>query len=116
VTVPDPAGRFPEEWQAELAAKGEPSYRALQVFQWIHKRGELDPEKMTNLPIGLRTSLAEAGVAQTGHVLAAPRAADGTRKLLVGLADGTRVECVLIPMTRLDAGDADAAAADADVR
>jgi 23S rRNA (adenine2503-C2)-methyltransferase len=105
-----PAARLPEEWRAELESLGEPGYRALQIFRWIHKRGELDPEKMTDLPRALRETLARSGVRPPAEVVDVQRAADGTRKLLLGLAESARVECVLIPMTRLSEEDADVSA------
>jgi 23S rRNA (adenine2503-C2)-methyltransferase len=106
-----PVSRLPEEWRSALEAMGEPGYRAQQVFRWIHKRGELDPAKMTDLPAKLRDALAADGLAAPGEVLDVQRAGDGTRKLLVGMKNGARVECVLIPMTRLSEDDADADAA-----
>jgi 23S rRNA (adenine2503-C2)-methyltransferase len=105
-----PAARFPEEWKSELEALGQPGYRALQVFRWIHKRGELDPEKMTDLPKALREALARSGLRPPAEVLDVQRAADGTRKLLLGMGEGARVECVVIPMTRLSEADADVSA------
>ncbi|HEY3500790.1 MAG TPA: 23S rRNA (adenine(2503)-C(2))-methyltransferase RlmN [Polyangiaceae bacterium] len=105
-----PGARFPEEWRSELEALGEPGYRALQIFRWIHKRGELDPEKMTDLPKGLRETLVRSGLRPPAEVLDVQRAGDGTRKLLLGLGEGARVECVVIPMTRLSEGDADVSA------
>jgi 23S rRNA (adenine2503-C2)-methyltransferase len=107
-----PSARLPEEWQAALAALGEPRYRAEQIFRWIHQKGELDPSRMTNLPAGLRAALAEQGLRQDAETLRVERADDGTRKLLVGFPDGARVECVVIPMTRLDSDDADVNAGD----
>jgi 23S rRNA (adenine2503-C2)-methyltransferase len=109
-----PAARLPEEWQAELAAMGQPRYRAQQVFRWIHQKGELDPSKMTDLPADLRAALAERGLKPEAETLRVERAPDGTRKLLVGFPDGGRVECVVIPMTRLGTDDADASAGDDD--
>jgi 23S rRNA (adenine2503-C2)-methyltransferase len=114
MTSVPPAARLPEEWQTALAALGEPRYRAEQVFRWIHQKGELDPDRMTNLPAGLRAALAEQGLRQEAQTLGIERADDGTRKLLVGFPDGGRVECVVIPMTRLDSDDADANAGDDD--
>ena len=108
------AARLPEEWQAELSAMGQPRYRAQQVFRWIHQKGELDPSRMTDLPAELRSALAERGLRPEAETLGVERAEDGTRKLLVGFPDGGRVECVVIPMTRLRTDDADAAAGDDD--
>jgi 23S rRNA (adenine2503-C2)-methyltransferase len=105
-----PIARFPEEWAQELAALGEPKYRAQQIFRWIHRRGELDAAKMTDLPLALRERLVAAGVVAPLEVLDVHRAKDGTRKLVLGMQGGGRIECVLIPMTPLS-GDADLAAA-----
>jgi 23S rRNA (adenine2503-C2)-methyltransferase len=107
-----PSARLPEEWQVELARMGQPRYRAQQVFRWIHRKGELDPANMTDLPAELRAALAEGGLRPEAETLGVERAEDGTRKLLVGFPDGGRVECVVIPMTRLGSDDADASAGD----
>jgi len=107
-----PSARLPEEWQAELAAMGQPRYRAQQVFRWIHQKGELDPNRMTDLPADLRAALAEGGLRPEAETLGVERADDGTRKLLVGFPDGGRVECVVIPMTPLGTDDADVSASD----
>lgn len=107
-----PAARLPEEWHAALSELGEPGYRADQIFRWIHQKGELDPSRMTNLPAGLRSALAEQGLRQEAEPLRVERADDGTRKLLVGFPDGGRVECVVIPMTPIGNDDADVNAGD----
>ncbi len=108
--APRPVARTPEEWTAELASLGEPKYRALQIFRWIHRRGELDAAKMTDLPLALRERLGAAGLKPPLDVLDQHRAKDGTRKLVLGMQGGGRIECVLIPMTPLSS-DADVSAA-----
>lgn len=95
--LPDPIARLPGEWEEALAAWGEPRFRAAQVFQWIHARGVLDPEAMTNLPKRLRARLAEEGLAPPLALTARHRAEDGTQKLLFALGDGRTIESVLIP-------------------
>ena len=88
---------LPEELESEMAALGQPRFRAKQLFAWMHGRGISDPEQMTNLPIDFRKQLAENGLewpARVGKVL---HSRDGTRKLRVDLADGYAVETVLIP-------------------
>jgi 23S rRNA (adenine2503-C2)-methyltransferase len=65
---------------------------------------------MSDLSLALRGRLSELGVKTPLEVIDVRRSADGTRKLVLSLAAGGRVECVLIPMTPL-AEDADAAAA-----
>ncbi|MCA9630041.1 MAG: 23S rRNA (adenine(2503)-C(2))-methyltransferase RlmN, partial [Myxococcales bacterium] len=115
-----PVARFPEEWREALLAQGEKAYRAGQVFRWIHQRGVMDPEQMTDLGKALRSRLVEGGLAEPFQVAKVLRSKDGTRKLLLELDGGGLVECVLIPMTReaaageTSAEDADAASASFD--
>jgi 23S rRNA (adenine2503-C2)-methyltransferase len=98
-----PLERLPEEWADVLVSWGEPSYRGKQVFDWIHRRGVVEPDAMTNLPKSLRARLAEEGLALPLSVATMHRASDRTRKMLVRMSDGKEVESVLIPMLeRLD--------------
>src|SRR5580658_6271808 len=101
-----PLARLPEEWSAEVAKLGGRSFNGKQIFRWIHARGVLDPEKMTDLSAALRLNLRELGQATSTALQAwttsldratERRATDGTRKLLVRLGDGAAVETVLIP-------------------
>ena len=80
-----------------LVRWGEPAYRGKQVFAWIHERGVLDPEEMTDLPKRLRARLAEEGLDLPLEESRCLPAKDGTRKLLVRMHDGAEVETVLIP-------------------
>jgi len=107
-----PVARSLEEWQRLFALRGERAYRAGQVFRAIHAQGRLDPREITELPRALREELLAAGFAAPAELLEVRRASDGTKKLVLALAGGARVECVLIPMTKLsDDLDADASAA-----
>lgn len=108
-----PVARLPEEWREVLEALGEKPFRAKQIFRWIHERGVFDARQMTDLSLALREKLASEGLVEPGNVTLVHRAADGTRKLLVELAHGAKVECVLIPMTP-SGSDADAGTAEAD--
>ena len=114
MTVVDPVGRLPEEWRDTMQGLGEKPFRAEQVFRWIHERGVLDPDQMTDLGKPLRERLKADGFAPPAKVAEVHAAADGTRKLVLELAQGARVECVIIPMTDLADGDADASAAPED--
>jgi 23S rRNA (adenine2503-C2)-methyltransferase len=113
-TAVDPVGRLPEEWRDAMREMGEKPFRAEQIFRWIHERGVLDPEQMSDLSKALRQQLKDAGFAPPAKVAHVHAAADGTRKLVLELAQGARVECVLIPMTDLAGADADAGAAPED--
>jgi 23S rRNA (adenine2503-C2)-methyltransferase len=95
-----PVSRTRTEWKEQLLAWGERPFRANQIYRWIHERGQLDPEQMSDLPQALRQRLREAGLTEPGRVESVHRSQDGTRKLLLEMSHGTKVECVLIPMTR----------------
>ena len=90
-------GATREEVRAFVASLGEPAYRGDQVLRWVYGQGAADFDSMTNLPKATRARLAEAAAVHTSSVAEARSSADGTEKLLVALADGERVETVLIP-------------------
>jgi 23S rRNA (adenine2503-C2)-methyltransferase len=92
-----PVARLPAEWEEQVLAWGEPAYRGKQIFDWIHRKGVLDPNEMSNLPKTLRQRLSEEGLGWPIHVVSTHESADQSRKLLVGMSDGERVETVLIP-------------------
>jgi 23S rRNA (adenine2503-C2)-methyltransferase len=81
--------------ETTLAELGEPRYRAGQVWQWA-ARGAADFEGMSNLPLALRASLAEAVPFSTLIVEHEARASDGTVKALFRTHDGRPVEAVLM--------------------
>jgi 23S rRNA (adenine2503-C2)-methyltransferase len=103
VTPTDPAllapplARTPEEWGRAMTSLGGRAFHGRQVFKWLHVRGVTDPNAMTDLPSGLRTSLGGLGLGQVAKIALERRAADHTRKLLVELTGGATVESVLIP-------------------
>jgi 23S rRNA (adenine2503-C2)-methyltransferase len=109
-----PVARFPEEWKESLAARGERPFRAQQIFKWIHARGVVEPEQMTDVPEALREWVRSEGVPQVAETSAVHRSTDTTRKLLLRMADGATIETVLIPANKTNEEDADLAGADDD--
>jgi 23S rRNA (adenine2503-C2)-methyltransferase len=99
-----PVAKLPEEWKPALIERGEPAFRADQIFRWIHAQGVFDPERMTNLSRPLRAWLGELGLACPLEEVSARRSSDGTRKLLLRLKDGLAIECVLIPQGAVAGG------------
>src|SRR5690606_25089256 len=83
------------EWLAREL--GAPSYRADQVFAWIHERRVSDFAAMSNLPKRERELLSERACLDTLAVDTVLRARDGTRKLRLRTSDGEAIESVLIP-------------------
>ena len=87
-TLPELAAIFKE--------LGQPAFRAKQVYSWLHK-GVRSYEEMTNLPKGLRDTLAEAYPIQAPKVVRKQESQrDGTIKYLWELSDGNCVETVLM--------------------
>jgi len=78
-----------------LAAAGEPTYRASQVWEWV-ARGVRGYEEMTNLPAALRGRLEAELPLSTLSVRAEARSDDGTVKTLFDTADGRPLEAVLM--------------------
>jgi 23S rRNA (adenine2503-C2)-methyltransferase len=78
-----------------LGELGEPSYRVGQVWKWV-AGGAGSYEAMTNLPLGLRESLAERVPFSTLQIEHEAHASDGTIKALMRTADGRPIEAVLM--------------------
>src|SRR5215470_5610879 len=85
------------ELAAELAAIGAPPFRARQLWHWIYHRGVVDFAAMTSLAKGFRAELAERYVIGRPAAVRDLQSTDGTRKWLLGFADGQEVEAVHIP-------------------
>jgi len=87
---------LPEELEAEIAALGEPRFRAGQIFQWL-TRGVRSFDGMTNLSKELRRKLGEHFFLYEPKVLSKQVSAiDGTIKYLWELSDGNAVETVVM--------------------
>ena len=78
-----------------LSSRGEPGYRAAQVWEWT-ARGAAGYAEMTNLPAALRHSLAEEVPFSSLEVVAEAESRDGTVKVLFRTHDGRPVEAVLM--------------------
>ncbi|MHC1699652.1 MAG: 23S rRNA (adenine(2503)-C(2))-methyltransferase RlmN [Humidesulfovibrio sp.] len=76
----------------------QPRFRADQLWHWLWLRGARSFAEMTNLSKDLKARLdVRAGIVWPA-VDVARTSSDGTIKLLLRLADGERIETVLIPM------------------
>ena len=86
-----------QELKEYIAECGQPSYRALQVYQWLHKTPVASFDEMTNLPLKLRKELEEEySLPQVSIEKVRKSKADGTRKYLLKMEDGVLVESVLM--------------------
>jgi 23S rRNA (adenine2503-C2)-methyltransferase len=78
-----------------LRERGEPGFRARQVWAWA-ARGAASYDEMTNIPQDLRAALDERVPLSTLTVEREAYASDGTVKALFSTADGRPVEAVLM--------------------
>ena len=86
-----------QELQELFKELGEKSFRARQVYQWLHEKLAGGFEEMTNVSGALRTSLEKScAVTSLQPVEVLTSALDGTRKYLFRLADGNIIESVLM--------------------
>ncbi|HXU59868.1 MAG TPA: 23S rRNA (adenine(2503)-C(2))-methyltransferase RlmN [Verrucomicrobiae bacterium] len=85
------------ELEAELARVGEPAFRARQLWHWIYHRGATDFAGMTTLAKSFRADLATRYVVSRPRAVVDRQSIDGTRKWLLGFADGQEAETVHIP-------------------
>lgn len=92
-----PLARTPDEWAADLKPWGGRPFHGRQLFRWIHGRGVLDADQMSDLPKRLRDHVESLALGRTVELASERRADDGTRKLLLRFRDGSTVEAVLIP-------------------
>lgn len=78
-------------------ARGQPPYRAVQLLKWIHNRGIIDFDLMTDISKQMRATLQADCVIQPPEVQSEHVASDGTRKWLIVIPGGGLIETVFIP-------------------
>jgi 23S rRNA (adenine2503-C2)-methyltransferase len=87
------------ELEGALEERGGQRFHARQLYRWIYKRGVVDFERMTDLSKDLRARLATEFILTTPAIVSDSLSIDGTRKLVLELADHRRIETVFIPDT-----------------
>lgn len=86
-----------EKLVEEMAAQGEPKFRAGQIFKWLHKNMADDFSGMTNLSLEFRERCRECYCLNSlSMVEKQVSRADGTTKFLFALKDGRCVESVFM--------------------
>jgi 23S rRNA (adenine2503-C2)-methyltransferase len=89
-------GMLPEDITGVLPP-GKEKYRGMQIFRWIHERGAESFADMSNLPKGFREEIAGSFIIGALKPLEVRKSSDGsTDKYLWELADGNRIESVII--------------------
>ncbi|GAB4223476.1 MAG: bifunctional tRNA (adenosine(37)-C2)-methyltransferase TrmG/ribosomal RNA large subunit methyltransferase RlmN [Francisella sp.] len=75
---------------------GEKKFHARQVFKWIHKKGIIDFDAMTDIGKKLRDKLKEKSCITIPNVIFSKASKDGTYKWLIDVG-GNAIETVFIP-------------------
>lgn len=83
--------------KAWLQERGEPAFRAKQIYSWLYEHLANDFDQMSNLPKNLRARLSEGACIGPLVVRSEQSSKDErTRKILLELADGKLIESVLM--------------------
>ena len=91
------AGMSREGLRALFAAYGEKPFRAEQVMKWIHQRGVLDIDSMTDISKSLRENLKQSTEIRLPVIVESYVSDDGSRKWIIEITSGSKVEMVYIP-------------------
>lgn len=75
---------------------GEKKFHARQIFKWIHRKGVIDFEQMTDIGKKLCSKLEEQAEVAIPKVVFSKASVDGTHKWLIDVG-GSAVETVFIP-------------------
>jgi 23S rRNA (adenine2503-C2)-methyltransferase len=86
-----------EEIQQFVQSKGEPSFRAKQIGEWLWKKNVSDFSAMSNLSAKLRTELAQSFSLYKLQIVDEQISKDKSSKLALKLCDEQIIEMVFIP-------------------
>ena len=89
---------LPDEWKALLKERGLRPFRADQILQSLYRDYITDWDQATTLPKDFRETLKVEFPIVPAEEVACDTAPDGTKKLLLKMADGELVETVIIPV------------------
>lgn len=85
------------ELRALVDELGQPMFRAGQIERWLYGRAARSYAEMSDLPAGLRETLASRLSLPYPEIAERQESSDGTRKYLLRLAGGNTVETVGLP-------------------
>jgi 23S rRNA (adenine2503-C2)-methyltransferase len=86
-----------EELQDYLIKINEKPYRGLQIFEWIHNKGIIDFDSMTNLGKDLIEKLKQNSIIEIPEIIDISTSSEGTKKFLLKLDEDSFIEMVKIP-------------------
>ncbi|MCX4327787.1 MAG: 23S rRNA (adenine(2503)-C(2))-methyltransferase RlmN [Lachnospiraceae bacterium] len=85
-----------DELKEYITGTGEKAFRAVQVYEWIHKKLVYSFDEMSNIPKSLRERLCNECFIESVRIAGKQVSKDGTAKFLMELPDGNKVESVLM--------------------
>lgn len=86
----------------EILGPGRPAFRARQIYTALYRQRVADLAQATALPAALREELGARHGLGLPAIARRYESVDGTRRYLLGLADGRTVETVLMPEEERD--------------
>jgi 23S rRNA (adenine2503-C2)-methyltransferase len=90
-------GLLPSELEDLAVTLGASRYRGRQLASWLYRKGAIDLDAMTDLPKDFRARLAETHEIALPEIERVTPSQDGSRKLVLRLADERLVSAVLMP-------------------
>jgi len=85
------------ELQDQLLERGLSKFSAQQIFNWVYKSFEFDPEKWTNISKKSQAFIKEEFSLRLPKIVWSGKSSDGTLKFLLAFKDEQTVEAVIIP-------------------
>lgn len=83
------------ELKAQMEEMGAKPFRAVQLYEWMHRKLARGFDEMTNLPLAMREQCGESYTYTALRIVKVQESAvDGTKKYLFALHDGNVVESV----------------------
>ena len=86
-----------ESLKSFFSELGEPEYRAKQLLSWIHQKGVIDFDNMTDFNKDLRKKLNSVSIIKPPEIYKEYISEEGTKKYLIKLDSGSVIEMVIIP-------------------
>ncbi len=86
-----------EELEGFLKENAQKPFVAKQIFDWIYKKFEYNPDNWLNVSKATKTLLKDHYSFKVPKIIWDGLSVDGTRKFLVGFDDSRSVETVMIP-------------------
>jgi 23S rRNA (adenine2503-C2)-methyltransferase len=87
----------PSELEAVAESLGAPRYRGRQIAVWLYAKGATDIAAMSDLPKEFRLTLVQQAQVDVPETERCTPSRDGSRKLVLRLRDGARIQSVLMP-------------------